>query len=163
MASKIVDTSRRNDRIAAWLIKAGGLFVIVAVVGILLLIANVALPLFYSPSAEKMADVSADLQSLVALDGAGTTQTRELGENGAISVQLLPDNRIEVRRKAVEKDLLGNEKVSQQSYQLNDSLPVPSLHSGWGVRDRISMLPPPTAGWCAGTCPLKPRASGGVC
>lgn len=146
MASKIVDTSRRNDRIAAWLIKAGGLFVIVAVVGILLLIANVALPLFYSPSAEKMADVSADLQSLVALDGAGTTQTRELGENGAISVQLLPDNRIEVRRKAVEKDLLGNEKVSQQSYQLNDSLPG-AISAFWLGRKGQNLYAATANGW----------------
>lgn len=46
MASSIVDKSRRNDRLAAWLIKAGGLFVIVAVIGILMLIARVALPLF---------------------------------------------------------------------------------------------------------------------
>jgi hypothetical protein len=57
MASSIVDKSRRNDRLAAWIIKAGGLFVIVAVIGILFLIAKVSLPLFYSPTAEKLAEV----------------------------------------------------------------------------------------------------------
>lgn len=146
MASTIVDKSRRNDRLAAWLIKAGGLFVIVAVIGILLLIANVALPLFYSPSAEKLAEVPAELQSLVASDGSGTHQTRELGEKGTISVQLLPDNRIEVQRKMVEKDLLGNEKVSQQSYQLSDSLPG-AISAVWLGRKGQNLYAATANGW----------------
>ncbi|MCE1224865.1 MAG: ABC transporter permease subunit [Geobacteraceae bacterium] len=146
MASTIVDKSRRNDRLAAWLIKAGGLFVIVAVIGILLLIANVALPLFYSPSAEKLAEVPAELQSLVASDGSGTHQTRELGEKGNISVRLLPDNRIDVQRKMVEKDLLGNEKVSQQSYQLSDSLPG-AISAVWLGRKGQNLYAATANGW----------------
>ncbi|SJZ64913.1 phosphate transport system permease protein [Trichlorobacter thiogenes] len=146
MASSIVDKSRRNDRLAAWLIKAGGLFVIVAVIGILLLIANVALPLFYSPSAEKLADVPAELQSLVASDASGTHQTRELGEKGNISVRLLPDNRIDVQRKMIEKDLLGNEKVSQQSYQLSDSLPG-AISAVWLGRKGQNLYAATANGW----------------
>ena len=146
MASSIVDKSRRNDRLAAWLIKAGGLFVIVAVIGILLLIANVALPLFYSPSAEKLADVPAELQSLVASDASGTHQTRELGEKSNISVRLLPDNRIDVQRKMIEKDLLGNEKVSQQSYQLSDSLPG-AISAVWLGRKGQNLYAATANGW----------------
>ena len=146
MASTIVDTSRRNDRLAAWLIKAGGLFVIVAVIGILALIANVALPLFYSPSAEKLAEVPAELQSMVASANSGTHQTRELGENGSVSVQLLPDNRIEVQRKTIEKDVLGNEKVSQQNYQLEDRLPGP-ISAVWLGRKGNNLYAATINGW----------------
>lgn len=146
MASSIVDTSRRNDRLAAWLIKAGGLFVIVAVIGILVLIANVALPLFYSPSAEKLAEVPAELQDMVASDNSGTHQSRELGEKGNISVQLLPDNRIEVRRKMIEKDVLGNEKVSQQSYQLEDRLPG-AISAVWLGRKGNNLYAATVNGW----------------
>jgi len=146
MASTIVDKSRRNDRLAAWLIKAGGLFVIVAVIGILVLIANVALPLFYSPSAEKLAEVPAELQDMVASDNSGTHQTRELGEKGSISAQLLPDNRIEVQRKMIEKDVLGNEKVSQQSYQLEDRLPG-SISVIWLGRKGNNLYAATVNGW----------------
>lgn len=146
MASTIVDKSRRNDRLAAWLIKAGGLFVIVAVIGILVLIANVALPLFYSPSAEKLAEVPAELQSMVASDNSGTHQTRELGEKGSVSAQLLPDNRIEVQRKMIEKDVLGNEKGSQQIYQLEDRLPG-SISVIWLGRKGNNLYAATVNGW----------------
>jgi len=146
MASTIVDKSRRNDRLAAWLIKAGGLFVIVAVIGILVLIANVALPLFYSPSAEKLAEVPAELQGMVASDNSGTHQSRELGEKGNISAQLLPDNRIEVQRKMIEKDVLGNEKVSQQNYQLEDRLPG-SISAVWLGRKGNNLYAATVNGW----------------
>ena len=146
MASTIVDKSRRNDRLAAWLIKAGGLFVIVAVIGILVLIANVALPLFYAPSAEKMAEVPAELQDLVARDNGGTYQLRELGDKGSISVQLMPDNRIDVQRKLLEKDLLGNEKISQQSYQLSDRLPG-AISAFWLGRKGNNLYAATVNGW----------------
>lgn len=123
MASTIVDKSRRNDRLAARLIKAGGLMVIVAVIGILLLIAKVALPLFFSPTAEKLTDLSPELQSLVATGDNYRQQQRDLGENGRIAVQLLDTGAIEVQHTAVEKDLFGNEKTNQQRYQLHDQLP----------------------------------------
>jgi len=44
--------ARRNDNIARWVITCGGILVIFSVVFILLLIANVTLPLFQNPSAE---------------------------------------------------------------------------------------------------------------
>lgn len=146
MASTIVDKSRRNDRLAAWLIKAGGLLVIVAVIGILVLIANVALPLFYAPSAEKLAEVPAELRELVASDNSGTHQIRELGDKGSISVQLLPDSRIEVQRKMIEKDVLGNEKVSQQRYQLEDRLPG-SISAFWLGRKGNNLYAATVNGW----------------
>ena len=52
MAKKIIDKSRRNDRLAEVLIRIGGLMVIVSVVWILVMISRVALPLFYPPSAK---------------------------------------------------------------------------------------------------------------
>lgn len=44
--------ARRNDTIARWVITCGGILVIFSVVFILLLIANVTLPLFQKPGAE---------------------------------------------------------------------------------------------------------------
>ena len=49
MDPRLLRRVRRRDRIATRVITAGGVFVIVAVLGILVLIAKVALPLFQSP------------------------------------------------------------------------------------------------------------------
>ncbi|HIJ95875.1 MAG TPA: ABC transporter permease subunit [Desulfuromonadales bacterium] len=57
MAKKITDTSRRNDRLAEILIRIGGVLVIVSVVWILVMIARVALPLFFPASADISATV----------------------------------------------------------------------------------------------------------
>ena len=51
MAKNFTDKSRRNDRIAELLIRIGGVLVIVSVVWILVMISQVALPLFYPASA----------------------------------------------------------------------------------------------------------------
>ncbi len=51
MNDNLFKKSRRNDRIAEFLIKAGGILVIVAVVWILVMIARVAIPLFYASDA----------------------------------------------------------------------------------------------------------------
>jgi phosphate transport system permease protein len=58
MTKKIIDTSRRNDRIAGFLIRMGGILVIVSVVWILVMISRVALPLFYPASARITATVA---------------------------------------------------------------------------------------------------------
>jgi len=52
MNKSFSEKSRRRDRLAEWFIKIGGILVIVSVVWILVMIARVALPLFYPPSAE---------------------------------------------------------------------------------------------------------------
>jgi phosphate transport system permease protein len=57
MAKNVIDTSRRNDRIAELLIRIGGVLVIVSVIWILVMISRVALPLFYPPSANVAATV----------------------------------------------------------------------------------------------------------
>ena len=146
MASTIVDKSRRNDRWAARLIKAGGLFVIVAVIGILLLIAKVALPLFFSPTADKLADIPAELQSMVAADSVGTVQRIELGEAGSMQVQLLDNSRFAIQRTAVEKDLLGNEKSSKQQYTLADQLPG-QISTFWLGRKGQNLYAGTANGW----------------
>jgi len=146
MASSIVDKSRRNDRLAALIIKSGGLFVIVAVIGILFLIAKVSVPLFYSPTAEKLAEVTGDLQTLVAENSTGIVQTRELGENGSIRVQLLSGNQLEVQRQLVEKDVLGNEKTTRQQYRLNDPLPG-TITTFWLGRKGQSLYAGTDNGW----------------
>ena len=43
---------KRNDRIAYWVITVGGMAIIFSVIFILVLIAKVSLPLFFSPDAE---------------------------------------------------------------------------------------------------------------
>jgi phosphate transport system permease protein len=123
MPPTIVDKSRRNDRWAARLITAGGLFVIVAVIGILLLIAKVSLPLFYSPTADKLAAVPPEFASLLSAEPATAVQQVDLEEKGSVSARLLPDNRIELQRRLVERDILGTEKVSELKETLADPLP----------------------------------------
>lgn len=123
MAKNILDTSRRTDRLAAWLIKTGGLFVIVAVIGILLLIAKVALPLFFAPSAKQLVDVPTELSSQATSAALSEPQSRELGENSSITIRLADGNRIEVTRTSTEKTVLGEEKTSTQSYSMQDKLP----------------------------------------
>lgn len=123
MPPSIVDKSRRHDRIATWLITSGGLFVIVAVIGILLLIAKVSLPLFFTPTAEKLASVPPDLSGLLAQEPSATLQQIDLGEHGAMTARLLPGNRLELQRRLVERDILGNEKTSEQQELLTDELP----------------------------------------
>ncbi len=67
MVKKVIDKSRRNDRLAELLIRVGGLLVIVSVVWILVMISRVALPLFYPSSAKIAATVK-----LPAAIAAGT-------------------------------------------------------------------------------------------
>lgn len=55
MDARLIRKVRRHDRIATRVITAGGVLVIVAVIGILVLIAQVALPLFFPPSIEQHA------------------------------------------------------------------------------------------------------------
>lgn len=123
MSKATTDTSRRTDRLAAWLIKAGGLFVIVAVIGILLLIAKVALPLFFAPSAELLAQIPGEASEIAMAEQGAVTQTRQLEDSGSVTVQLVPGNQLAVARISVETDILGNSTQSQQQYRLNDPLP----------------------------------------
>lgn len=51
MKKNLIERIKRRDRVAGQAIKAGGLLVVASVIGILVLIADVALPLFYPPSA----------------------------------------------------------------------------------------------------------------
>lgn len=51
MKETVLKKIRRNDKAAKWIITTGGFFIILCVIGILLLIFQVALPLFYSPEA----------------------------------------------------------------------------------------------------------------
>ena len=55
MKTDLSKKSRRQDRLAEWLIRTGGILVIVSVVWILVMIAKVALPLFLPPSADIVA------------------------------------------------------------------------------------------------------------
>lgn len=52
MTKNISENSRRNDKIAGWLIKVGGMLVIFSVIWILVMISKVSLPLFYPPKAK---------------------------------------------------------------------------------------------------------------
>ena len=146
MAPNIVDKSRRNDRIATWVITGGGLFVVVAVIGILLLIAKVSLPLFFAPTAEKITGLSPELSQLVAVDESGFRQSRDLGESGSVSVQLLPDNRIELQRRLVETDILGNQTTREQQQFLTDPLPG-AVSALWLGRQGQSLYAGTDNGW----------------
>ncbi len=146
MAPNIVDKSRRNDRIAAWLIKSGGIFVIVAVIGILLLIGQVALPLFYSPKAEQLREIPSELTELLETDNSANIQSRKQGENGKITVQLLPGDKISVHQQIVEQDLLGNEKASEKKYLLEEKLPG-AISAFWLGRKGQNLYAGTDNGW----------------
>lgn len=79
MKKNLFDKSRRNDKIAEFLIRAGGMLVIVAVVWILVMIARVAMPLFYSPEADLAASFSLQPQfkeSRILCIGIGESQKK---------------------------------------------------------------------------------------
>ncbi|MBE0499916.1 MAG: ABC transporter permease subunit [Desulfuromonadales bacterium] len=61
---------KRNDRLARWLITAGGMMIIFSVIFILVLIAKVSLPLFFSPSAQLYSSLqlqSVEQQNILAI------------------------------------------------------------------------------------------------
>lgn len=146
MPKATVDTSRRNDRLAAWLIKACGLLVIVAVIGILLLIAKVALPLFFAPSAERLAQVPTEFSDGVGVERAAVSQTRQLDDSGSITVQLLPGNQLAVERTSIATDILGNESRSEQRYRLSDPLPG-AISAFWLGRKGQNLYAGTDNGW----------------
>ncbi|MBF0349440.1 MAG: ABC transporter permease subunit [SAR324 cluster bacterium] len=55
MGASVFDKAKRTDKIARIIITWGGIFVIVCVIGILVLIAKVAIPLFLPPTADNIA------------------------------------------------------------------------------------------------------------
>lgn len=87
MKKNFSEKSRRRDRLAELFIRIGGILVIVAVVWILVMISQVALPLFYSPDADISATVQlpAELKERRIL-AAGVDDSRQqlfmLDENG---------------------------------------------------------------------------------
>jgi len=78
MKNNFTDTSRRRDRLAEWFIKIGGVLVIVSVVWILVMISQVALPLFYPPKAEISSSISLppQLKNIKAL-ASGVDDSRQ--------------------------------------------------------------------------------------
>ena len=54
MQTRFATRAKRIDRAATWIITASGLVIVGSVVGILLLIVNVALPLLFPPNAARI-------------------------------------------------------------------------------------------------------------
>lgn len=146
MPKATVDTSRRNDRLAAWLIKGCGLLVIVAVIGILLLIAKVALPLFFAPSAERLAQAPTEFSDGVTVERSAVSQTRQLDDSGSITVQLVAGNQLAVERISIATDILGNETRSEQRYHLRDPLPG-AISAFWLGRKGQNLYAGTDNGW----------------
>ena len=108
--------AKRNDRIARWVISCGGMLVIFSVVFILLLIANVTLPLFRSPAADLYAKLQLPDGAVMAigiddylengfyLDGDGRFHFIETVHGGDVGSHLAthPTNP-EIALHAVEK------------------------------------------------------------
>ncbi len=90
MNSKFLARAKRNDRLAAWLINIGGLFVILSVIGILVLITNVAIPLFLPPKASSIGTVTVKSSATTGrVVGVGTDDYLQMGflldDSGTIS------------------------------------------------------------------------------
>ncbi|MFA7404342.1 MAG: ABC transporter permease subunit [Pelobacteraceae bacterium] len=115
MAHNFTDKSRRNDRLAEILIRAGGILVIVSVVWILVMISRVALPLFYPSSAKVAAtfklpsDIPAvrilavgageNQQGVFALDESGTFHFMKVSDgsvSASIKAPVIPANAVRV-------------------------------------------------------------------
>ncbi len=99
MTKKFIDKSRRNDRLAELLIRIGGIFVIVAVVWILVMISQVALPLFYPPSARITATVKLPAAILTGtVLAVGTEESQQgafiLDETGSFHFLKLADGSV---------------------------------------------------------------------
>jgi len=85
------EKSRRFDRLAEWFIKIGGILVIFSVVWILIMIARVALPLFYRPHTEASATCRLPAQlkpSGIVISGTDDSRQRIflLDEAGAVHI-----------------------------------------------------------------------------
>lgn len=78
MKKNFTEKSRRHDRLAEWFIRIGGVLVIVSVVWILVMISQVALPLFYPPKADISSSCSlpAELKNITAV-ASGVDDSRQ--------------------------------------------------------------------------------------
>ncbi len=105
MKKNFTDKSRRNDRIAEVLIRIGGVMVIISVVWILVMISQVALPLFYPASAKIAASVKLPAtisNSKILAVGSGENQQGAyvLDDSGTFHFLTVPDGTLSASIKA---------------------------------------------------------------
>lgn len=81
MDAKVLRAIKRRDRIARGIIISGGWMILISVIGILLLIAKVSLPLFYSPSINIHQQMTLVLPEGTVIEGV---QTDEYLENAFV-------------------------------------------------------------------------------
>ena len=128
MKKNYTQASRRRDRLAEWLIRICGLFVIVAVVWILVMITRVALPLFYSPKAISVASFSLPVelkqssllalgvdesqQALFALDDKGMVHFVDTRDGTLKESLAVPD------APSGNRSVVSVERLSRSSYNL---------------------------------------------
>jgi len=120
MKKNLTDTSRRNDRLAEAVIRIGGALVIVSVVWILVMISQVALPLFFPASAKMVASVKLDssvaAKKIVALGVEDSGKAAfTLDENGSFSFIKINDASILATEKAPNIPAGANRIVSAES------------------------------------------------
>ncbi|MDD2366797.1 MAG: ABC transporter permease subunit [Desulfuromonadaceae bacterium] len=128
MAKTFTDKSRRNDRIAEVLIRIGGIMVIVSVIWILVMISQVALPLFYPSSATLAATVKLpSAGSNVRILAVGSEEKRQgvfsLDETGTFRFFKVSDGSISAAIKAPgipagATKLVSAENRGKSSYNL---------------------------------------------
>ena len=117
---------KRNDRLAHWVITGGGLAIIFSVIFILVLIAKVSLPLFFSPSAELYAKVALDPARQQNLLAIGMDEYLETGytldERGELSFFNLKNGQ-QLDRQQLGSDGSGSRLLAVESFgRLNHSL-----------------------------------------
>ena len=87
---------QRNDRVAQWLIVVGGIGIIGIVIGMLMIIASVAMPLFRKASIEELA--AFNLPADTKLLGLGVDEYKETGyyirQDGSVVFYTLPDGEV---------------------------------------------------------------------
>lgn len=128
MKKNYTQVSRRRDRLAEWLIRICGLFVIVAVVWILVMIMRVALPLFYPPKAISVASFSLPVelkQSRLLALGVDETQQGAFVIDDKGMVHFIDIRGATIKESTAVPDIppgartvLSAEPVSRSSYNL---------------------------------------------
>lgn len=111
MKTDLSKKSRRQDRLAEWLIRSGGILVIVSVVWILVMIARVALPLFLPPGA----DIASSCPLPPTLAGTRVVTT---GIDDSLARVFLLDERGSVH------------VIAASDGRLVETLPVPQIPTG---------------------------------
>jgi phosphate transport system permease protein len=127
MDERLLRKVKRRDKVARWAITGGGVLIIVTVIGILFLIAGVAVPLFFEPEATRRVTLTGSLQpGSAAVLAVGTDEYLEtaylLTADGTFTFLSLPSGEVLERVRIEPPAPQGKVVAAEVSGQLMHSL-----------------------------------------